>query len=297
MKNRSFHRLLVGSTALCMALLSTCVLFAQPGGRGGRGGGGGAQWGFGGGRGGFGMQGGDFGSLQLMGLLRTEEVRNEIDLDDEVWEALSERQLDLGSLRDMGEDERKKAVSEANDTAQEMMEEVLEPSQQKRLMGLLAQQLGAAAALNKMIAEEIGLDEDGIKKLREGLESVNEEMGEKRREMFSSMFGGRGGRGGRPGEGDEEGGRPDASARDEMMKKFGELQKETQEMSNKKFEQIDKKAFGKLEELKGEKFEFPQRQFGRGGAGGRGQGGAGGRGGRGGGEGGGRGGRGGGNDA
>jgi uncharacterized membrane protein YgcG len=291
MKNRSFHRISLGTTAFCLALLSTCVLFAQPPGRGGRGGGFGAgPGGFGGfgGRGGFGMQGGELGAMQLMGLLRMEEVRREIDLDDEVYEAISGRQtMDWRAMRDMSEDERKKALAEADTAAQEMMEEVLEPAQQKRLMGLLAQQQGVMAAMNKMVAEQIGLDDKDLKELRKGMESVTEELSKKRealREKMMSMFAGR--RGGEGGQRE----RPDASAREELMKASQELAKESTEMTEAKFKELQPEAFKKLEELKGEKFEFPRRQFGQGGRGG--EGGGRGRGGRGG-DGGGRGGRGG----
>lgn len=291
MKFRLFGSFGVGLMSLAVAacLLAPAMAQDEQGGRrGGRGQGGpfggrgGGPGGFGGGRG---FQSGP--ALELMGLLRMEEVRKDIELDDEVWEVVQEKtQVDFRAMRDMSEDERAKKMEEMNSVAQDLMDEALEPSQQERLMGLLAQQAGPRAALNDIVAEKIGLKDASKKKLQEALEKQGEEMREKMQSVFAEMgFGRGGGRG--PGGAGGEGGRPDFT---QMREKMEEMRKESTEALEAEFKKVDAGAFKKFEDLKGEKFEFPQ--FGGFGGRGGGPGGfGGGRGGRGGGEAGGRGGR------
>ena len=226
---------------------------------------GGQRGGPGGGPGGFG-RGGGFqvgGALELMGLLRMPEVREEVNMEDEVYEALREGQPDMRAMFQAEPEERAEMMKEAGQKAQEMLDEVLEPDQLKRLMGLLIQQNGMRAASNDMIAKEIGLDEAGIKKVREAAVSAMEGMREKMREMFAG------------------GGGPGGFDREKMQSMMEDARKETDKQIGEALTSDQKK---KLEDMKGEKFEFPERG-GRGGFGGRGgrpggAGGAGGRGGR-----------------
>ncbi|MEM8734134.1 MAG: hypothetical protein AAGG44_07925 [Planctomycetota bacterium] len=294
MKMGTAYKLGIACLALCVVVASSGIASAQRGGegggRGGRGGQGGGQGGGRGGFGGFGGRGGnpmaDAPALEFMNLLRIKEVREDdaIAMDEEVWEAISERQsLDIRALFRMSEEERKEALEEANDDALGVMEEVLDPDQQKRLMGLYVQQRGVGAVSNKMVAEEVGLDEDDSEKVSEGLREIQNEMRESMRERFTRGGDGGGGAGG------------------DFREVFTKMREEMNEKSEKVLKDMFPKAYDKLMALKGEKFEFPERQFGgRGGPGGAGGnpfggrgGDAGGRGGRGG-EAGGRGGRGGG---
>lgn len=269
------------SLALCVCLASAVEAQRGGGGRGGQGGGRGGPGGQGGGRGGPGGFGGGFGrgggfqiggAMELMGLLRMEEVRDEVEMSSEVYDAVQEAMPDMRSLFRAEEDERAAKLKEANTKAQEMLDEVLSPDHQKRLMGLLVQQNGARASINDLIAKEIGLDESGIEKVKKAMEKAGEEI----REKFTAMreSGGQGGF--------------DFTKMREMME---ESRKDSDKAIEKSLTSDQKK---KLEALKGEKFEFPERQFGRGGPGGAGGGRGGPGGGRGGPGGGGRGGAGGG---
>ncbi len=232
--------------------------------RGQRGGfqrGGPQRGGPGGGRGGI-----QLGSaLELMRILRVEQVREEIELSDEVYEAMSDgARIDMRSMFQMSAEERQEKLKEVNEKAQDMMDEALEPSQLKRLMGLYVQQAGPAAAANAIIAQEIGLDESGIEKVKDAIGKAREEMFNKMREMR-----------------DAGGEQPD---REQMRAMFEEMRTESQEIIGDALSDEQKE---KLEKLKGEKFEFPEGAFGFGGRGpggpGGGPGGAGGRGGPGGG--------------
>lgn len=261
----------VGLLSLTMAVCLSSALLAQEEGRGrGRGGpGGGGQGGPGGGRGpggfgGGGMMGGGFslgGALDLAGLLRMEEVQKEVGLTADAAQAVSEaiREVmpDMRELFSGSAEERAAKLKEPNAKAQEILDEVLAPDKQKRLMGLYAQQAGVRAVANELIAKEIGLDEAGIAKVKEVTTKAATSMSEKMREVRESG---------------------DFAKMREMMESS---QKETEKAILDVLTDEQEKA---LEALKGEKFAFPERTFGRGGPGGGpggpGAGGPGGRGGR-----------------
>ncbi len=271
-------RKISGVFALIMAFcLISASVFAQdqPAGgrpaRGGRGGGGGGPGGggFGGGFGGRGMMGAG-GAMQLLGLLGMEEVRKEVNVSSEVYEAIQTKQREamagMAGLRDASEEERTKIMKDMNTKAQELLDEAVEPAGMKRLMGLLLQQQGQSAATNELIAKEIGLKDPELKAVTEVVAKMNEERGAKMREMFTGGAGG---------------GAPDAAAMAEMRKKMTDL---TAELRKKSDTAIDEKLTAEhkkaIETLKGEKFTFPEGGGfggfgGRGGAGG-GRGGAGG---------------------
>ncbi|MCA9132860.1 MAG: hypothetical protein KDA45_06885 [Planctomycetales bacterium] len=247
--NMRFFSLLSLAFVVC---LSSAVV-AQDAGRGrGRGG-----PGFGG-RGGLGDIGG---ALELMGLLRMEEVRKEVDMSAETYEAISESMPNMRELLG-SEGDRAASLKAANTKAQETLDEVLSPEHQRRLMGLLVQRNGSRAATNDLIAKEIGLDEAGVKKVQEAMTQASEGMREKMRELFT----------------------PDGD-REKIREAMQEMTKEVDQAVAAVLTPAQKKA---LEDLKGTKFEFPENQGFAGrrgpGAGGRGPGaGAGGRGRRGGG--------------
>ncbi len=237
--------------ALCL-ISATAIAQDEPGqrpGRGQRGGGGGpgGPGGFGGGMGrGMGMGGG--GAMQLLGLLRMEEVRKEVKVSDEAYEAVQKAQRDafanMGNLRDANEEERTKVMKDMNTKAQDLLEEAVDPAGQKRLMGLLLQQQGNSAVMNDLIAKEVGLSESDVKALGEAVAKSSEEGRAKMREAFQG------------------GGPPDREKMTEMM---AEMRKKSDAAIDEKLTADQKKA---VEALKGEKFTFPEGGFG--GFGGRG---------------------------
>ena len=266
-----------GAFALMMAFcLISASVFAQdqPAGgrpaRGGRGGGG-APGGGGGGPGGFGGFGRGMGmpqggASQLLGLLRMEEVRKEVKVSNESYEAVQTAQREaMSAFRDASEEERTKLTKEMNVKAQEYLDELVDPAGMKRLMGLLLQQQGQSAATNDLIAKEIGLKDPELKAVTDVVAKMNEERGTKMREMFTG--GGFGGGGG---------GGPDPEMQKKMTELMADLRKKSDAAIDEKLTADQKKT---IEALKGEKFTFPE--FG--GFGGRGGGAAGGRGGAGGG--------------
>lgn len=250
MKSRFFP---LFGLALVACLTTSLVAQDEGGGRGGRGGGGpGGQRGFGGPGGPGGMMGGMMGggASELLGLLRIEEVRKEIELDEESLQAIETAQQDLMAqargMRDMTPEQRAEKMKEMNSAAQDLLDEALQPEQQKRLMGLLVQRNGNRAAMNEVVAKEIGLEEKEIDQVREAATEARGDM----RERFQALRGG-------------DGERPDFSKMQEMME---EIYKDVDKAIAAKLSEEQLKA---LEALKGEKFEFPQRAaFGGRGAGG-----------------------------
>ncbi len=244
--------------ALCL-ISATVIAQDEPGqrpGRGQRGGGGGGggpggPGGFGGGMGRMGMGGG---AMQLLGLLRMEEVRKEVKVSDEAYEAVQKAQRDafanMGNLRDASEEERTKVMKDMNTKAQDLLEEAVDPAGLKRLMGLLLQQQGNSAVMNDVIAKEVGLSESDVKALGEAVAKSSEEGRAKMREAFQG------------------GGPPDREKMTEMM---AEMRKKSDAAIDEKLTADQKKA---VEALKGEKFTFPEGGGfggfggGRGGAGG-----------------------------
>lgn len=254
----------LGLLSLGLAVCISSALMAQdqtPGqgqgrGRGGPGGGPGGP----GGRGGFGGFGGPGispgGALELAGLLRDEKVQKEVEMTADTYSAIRDAMPDMRELFSASEGERTAKLKEANEKAKEMLDEVLSPEHQKRLMGLLVQQNGNRAAANDLIAKEIGLDDAGMKKVQEAATKATEEMTAKMREMFS----GGGGAGG--------------FDREKMTEMRDNAQKDTDKAIAAV---LSAEQLAALEALKGEKFEFSPRTFG--GPGGGGPGGRGGAGG------------------
>ena len=128
----------------------------QRGGPGGqRGGGfGGGFGGFGGGRGGPGG-GTSAGAIELVQLLRMEEVREVVEMDEDVYEAVSKQMPDFRGMRDMSQEERADAMKEADEKCKAALDEVLEPEDQAKLMGLLVKQKGNSAVFNTVVAENV----------------------------------------------------------------------------------------------------------------------------------------------
>lgn len=225
----------IGLLSLAFAVCVSSALVAQEEGRGrGRGG-----PGFGGGMG-MGMSGG---ALELLGLLRMEEVQKELGMTPETYKSLQEALPDLRSVFQASEGDRAAKLKEANAKAQDVIDEALSPKQQKRLLGLLVQQQGARAVTNELVAKQIGLEPAKAQEIRE----VLMKSGEKMREAFT-------------GGGDRE----------KMREAMEEIRKEIDQAVAAKLSDKQKED---LEELKGDAFTFPERSAaGRGGPGGRGPG-------------------------
>ncbi len=224
----------LGLLSLAMAVCLTTSLVAQEEGRrGGQRGRGGPQRGpgVGGGfRGGLPQIGG---AIELMSLLQMEEVREEVEMSEDTYRAIQNARPDMRSLFQASEEERVAKLKEFNEQAQDLLDEVLTPDHLKRLMGLLVQRTGNRAAANDLIAGEIGLDESEQKKIRELADEAQASMRAKMREIFQG------------GGGDRE--------------KFQEMAEQARkEMDQSIAEALTSDQQKALEDLKGEKFEFPE---------------------------------------
>lgn len=231
----------------------------QRGGRGGpggqRGGPGGQRGGPGGffGGGGFGG-GGNLGALALVQLLRMEEVRDVVGMEQDVYEAVSKQMPDFRGMRDMDREERDEAMKEADEKCKQMLDECLEPDDQAKLMGLLVKQSGNRAVFNTVIAEKIGLPEGDFEDIQEAVAESMQEEQEKMREMFR---GGRGGGGG--------------FDREKMTEMFAEMRKKADTAIEDELSASQSEELAALKKLVPADFEFPERTGfgGRGGPGGQ----------------------------
>lgn len=220
------------------------------GGRGGQRGGPGGQRGFGGGGfgGGFGGgRGGGAGSsaIELVRLLGMEEVRDVVGMDEDVYEAVSKQMPDFGSMRGKDREEIAEMMKEADEKCKEALDEVLEPEDQAKLMGLLVKQNGNRAVFNTIVAAKIGLPEDDFEDIQEAVQKSMEGQREKMREMFQGGGG---------------------FDREKMGEVFAEMRKKSDEAIEDELSSSQAKELKALLALVPEDFEFPER--GRGGPGG-----------------------------
>ncbi len=258
--------LLSGLTlAGCLASAVAPVVFGQEerpqrgqgGGPGGRGGPGGMLGGLGGMLGGMGGLAGTLGIEEVQKHLKMDETQqNEFkeartSLQDDMRKIMEEMRGAAGQGGGQGgggrgfgggfSEETRKKMSELTGKLDSKIEDILDPSQFDRLLGLFAQQAGINALGNKHIVDRLVITDDQKSKIKE----LQDESGAKVREMFT-------GGGGRPGP--------------EMFEKMTAMRKESEEKIMGVLTADQKK---KLDELKGEKFEFPQGPgFGGGGFGG-----------------------------
>ncbi|QDV55843.1 hypothetical protein Mal33_18220 [Rosistilla oblonga] len=264
---RSRNSLLV---CAAVAMFATPVLAQPGGGRGGRGGG----------------PGGGVGNskfLPIAAALRSEEVREEIELMPDQVEALKKlndrengrRGQDRPDFRNMSEEERGEYMAKMQkereaqmEESNAMVEQILLPPQMDRLREIAVQMTGVNALFSDYVTTELKITDAQKSKLTEAQAASQAKMREKMQEMFAGR-----GRGG-----DQGGERPD---RDAMRAQFEELRKSVE---GDLLAVLSTEQQANFEKLKGEKFDVPQRAGGgRGGeAGGRG--GRGGRGGEGGGQ-------------
>jgi len=209
-----------------------------------------------GGRGGFGR---NISSVQLVA--ESEEVRTALNVTPEQQEKIETINNELRDARQEafrgGGGDFRAAMQEmekANQEASGKLAEVLEPDQQKRLLGISIQVNGAAALNDPKVAEALEITDEQKTKLAEVRESNMEASREAMRDL-----------------------RDQELSQDEMREKFRKIQ---QEGDKKVLAVLTSDQQAKLEQLKGEKVEIDMSQFRRG-FGGGGGGFGGGRGGRG----------------
>lgn len=236
---------LVGKTwltvaAVAIAAAMTQVAGAQPGeGRGGRG--------FG--RGGF----GGF-LISSVRLATADEVQSALNLSDEQKEKVAaiNEQLgkDIRALFQQGASGREQ-MQKLNQDASAKLAEVLDETQQKRLMGISIQVHGAAALSEPAVAKELNITDDQKTKLVEVRDEIRQALRDARDEL-------------------------EGLSREEARAKFGEMRAEA---DKKLLAALTTEQQAQLEALKGEPVEIDMSQF-RGrvfGGGGRGDGQRGGR--------------------
>jgi Spy/CpxP family protein refolding chaperone len=179
--------------AVCAAVLSPSLAFAQRGGGGFRGGG----------PGGF---GGPFGGGGLMGLVMRGEVQQELQLVDEQQEkvnAVTEEMRDtmrdemrdiFSQMRDLSDEERQARFDEVrarleslNSDMEKRLKKVLLPHQFDRLKQIdvqtRLQQRGAAALTSGEVAEALDLTEEQREKLEQRAAEVEQELQDQIRQL------------------------------------------------------------------------------------------------------------------
>ncbi len=247
---KRFSPLQMSLSLALVAVLAAGVMAQDTGGR--RGGPGGGPGGPGGGRPGGGGFGG--GGDPIIGLLMSEEVREEIELMPDQEEALTKLRESASSgfdrsvdIRSMSEEDRAKFFAEAQEKRKKMetemrekLEEVLLPEQLERLEQISIQVRGAGALADPELAAKLKVTEDQKTKMEE----VRTKSGERMREVFSS------------GGGDRE----------KMREAFAKMRKEIDDEVLAVLSADQRKEF---EEMKGKPFELPEGGLGgRGGFGG-----------------------------
>lgn len=281
----------LGAVALAVAFVATSSLEAQERegerregerrqgqGRGGQPGGGF----FGGG-----FRGPGGGGVDKIGLVGNPQIRTELKISEEQQAFIDELQadhrtksreifsgIDFASLRDKPEEERRKVMEERNAKRQklvkqneEVLAELLNNEQNKRLNEISLQLRGIRALTDDGVARQLDLSGEQKKKIQDALAASDQE----RRKMFEELGVGRRPQGGeRP-----EGGRRPQRDFTAMREKMEALRKKSDESVMAVLSSDQKSKFASL---KGKTFELNRGTFGRGrGQGGGGQGGEGGR--------------------
>ena len=197
-----------------------------------------------------------------LGLLRMDEVRDELQVTeeqgdkireagDELRDSIQPPDVDFSSLRDGTPEERRETFAKMREFSSKVEKEaraklagILDETQMKRLRGLWVQRVGTLAALSdKEIAAELKLSEDQQK----ALASQQDDQ----RGRFGFGGGRRRGEGGPPpGAGGGEGG--------DRRERFEQMQQEAEEKALGVLTDEQKTAYA---EIKGDEFEFPQREF------------------------------------
>ncbi len=192
------------------------------------------------GRGSFGGFGGD----PLLSLVRIDKVLEELEVIDDQKEQIqkivdgSRGERPQVNFRELSEEEREKALAEFREKAQarfaearKKLDDVLLPHQLKRLKEISIQNQGIRALADKELAKAIGMTDEQ----QEELVSIQEGIAESFRELF---------RGGQD--------------RENIREKMTELREKSQSDIMAVLTDDQKQKF---EEMKGEPFKMPERQF------------------------------------
>jgi Spy/CpxP family protein refolding chaperone len=198
-----------------------------------------------GGRGGRGFGGGGRGGFSALQLATNEQVQKALKVTDEQADKIrdinDEMREERGKLfeggRDAGGDQDavREKMQELTASATKKLNEVLDATQQKRLMGVQIQLNGANAVMDPAISKELNVTEDQKKKLEEVSQSNRDAM----RELF-------------------EGAR-DAEGGQEAMRE--KMEKQREEANKKLMAVLTSDQQAQLESLKGEKVEIDMSSF------------------------------------
>ena len=220
------------------------------------------------GRGGFGrsMFGGGGGNVSEVSLLSMDKVLDHLQADYELSddakkeilanaqdaqdELQEERRAMFGDFQNMEPDEREAAMEELQEITKDIntdtfrtIKKQLNKKQLGRLNELKIQRMGVAALHDAVIQEMLEFDDEQVDKMK----NVQKQNEEKQREMFEDLRSGGG------------------FDRDAIRESMTELQDSNKKNAMDCLTDEQKKSF---EKMKGEEFEFPERQRGGRGRGG-----------------------------
>lgn len=240
-------RMMTGLLAVALMSFMVSDVMAQ-----GRRPGGGPPGGFG--QRGRGGPGGGGGPEMIIGLLRVDPVKVEIELspdqDEAVEKLMQPAERPQVNFREMSDDERREAFAkmqkeqeERVQKMEEQLEEVLLPQQMERLKQIALQLRGIRALREDDVAKELKITPAQLEKIDGVEEKLREENGPKFRELMQS--------------GD----------RDAMREAFTKMREESEKQVLAVLTSDQRTEF---EKMKGEKFDMPEGAFGggRGGPGG-----------------------------
>ncbi len=170
------------------------------------------------------------GGLQSLALVRNEAVQKELKLTDEQKEKLAKKVEALRGNPPNVQDPLQR-FREMNKKRAEIVKEVLDKKQQKRLEEIQLQRTGAAAMADPDIAKKLKLDDDQKEKMKKILME------------------------------DRAGAKPfDRTATQEERQKFiTEMRKRVEKRNTALLAVLTPEQKEAFEKMQGEKFEFPQR--------------------------------------
>ncbi|MFA0768472.1 MAG: hypothetical protein OXFUSZZB_001800 [Candidatus Fervidibacter sp.] len=143
-----------------------------------------------------GRPGGPFGGrlggpMLMLGLLRNQQVQQELKLTDQQkqqLEQLGEQWREkMRGLRDLPPEERRQKVQGMRAEVEKQLSQILNEQQMKRLKQIALQVEGYAALERPEIADQVGLTKEQRQKIRD----ILRQAGEKRREAFQQGQGDR----------------------------------------------------------------------------------------------------------
>lgn len=109
-------------------------------------------------------------TVNTAGLLRSEAIRNELDMTDEQEKTLQEKlqaaRVSREDLANLSPEERRKRVIETVKKSDEAIQTVLDEKQQKRLGELQLQMAGAIVLMDPKVAQQLNLEQEQKEKLR-----------------------------------------------------------------------------------------------------------------------------------